>query len=402
MHGSSPLSSDRRLQLTPNAIAYTVFVPTGLVTVLLGPLLPLLSTRWSLSDTQAGYLVTAQFIGSLLSTLSSSIVLPRIGFRWSVAIGLLLMALGTVMLGAPTFLGGLVAVFCYGAGIGLTVPVGNLLVASATPEHRSSSLNLLNFFWSAGAVACPFLLASFQHGRPVVMFLLGVAVVLVLLVVILLAIPVTMPDASIENTSLPKSSRLAYLLTPAAIVLEILFFVYVGTESSIGIWLASYARRVSGAQTAEWITAPSYFYGALLLGRVTAPMILKRIPDATYARLSALLAVWSVGALLYSHSFLSVAICAGLTGLGLSTLYPIMIGYLSASFGAAASRIAGTIFAFSTLGAASIPWLVGYVSTQSGSLRIALVITLLGSLIMLCLLYMNLPLQVELDPSGKP
>jgi len=234
------------------------------------------------------------------------------------------------------------------------------------------------------------------------MFLLGVAVVLVLLVVILLAIPVTMPDASIENTSLPKSSRLAYLLTPAAIVLEILFFVYVGTESSIGIWLASYARRVSGAQTAEWITAPSYFYGALLLGRVTAPMILKRIPDATYARLSALLAVWSVGALLYSHSFLSVAICAGLTGLGLSTLYPIMIGYLSASFGAAASRIAGTIFAFSTLGAASIPWLVGYVSTQSGSLRIALVITLLGSLIMLCLLYMNLPLQVELDPSGKP
>lgn len=135
---------------------------------------------------------------------------------------------------------------------------------------------------------------------------------------------------------------------------------------------------------------------------MTAPIILKRIPDATYARLSALLAVLSVGALLYSQSFLSVAICAVLTGLGLSTLYPIMIGYLSASFGAAASRIAGTIFAFSTLGAASIPWLVGYVSTQFGSLRIALVITLLGALIMLCLFCMNVPLPVEMDPRGKP
>ena len=396
MHVSSPISSDRRLQLTPNAIAYTVFVPTGLVTVLLGPLLPTLSVRWSLSDTQAGYLVTAQFIGSLLSTLSSSIVLPRIGFRSSMAIGLLLMALGTATLGAPTFLWGLVAVFCYGMGIGLTVPVGNLLVASATPEHRSSSLNLLNFFWSAGAVACPFLLAFFHHGRPVVMFLIGIAAVLLLLVVTLLALPVTMPDTIKESTPLPKSSRLAYLLTPTAIVLEILFFVYVGTETSIGIWLASYAKRVTNTQGADWITAPSYFYGALLLGRVTAPIILKRISDAIYARLSALLAVLSVGALLYSRSFLSVAICAVLTGIGLSTLYPIMIGYLSASFGALASRIAGSIFAFSTLGAASIPWLVGYLSTQFGSLRIALVVTLAGTLVMLCLLFMDIP------PQGKP
>jgi MFS transporter, FHS family, glucose/mannose:H+ symporter len=366
--------------------------------VLLGPLLPILSARWSLSDTEAGYLVSAQFLGSLLSTLSSSIVLPRFGFRWSIAIGLFLMAFGTAMLSVHTFLWGIVAVSCYGAGTGLTVPAGNLLVASATPEHRSASLSVLNFCWSAGAVACPFLLAAFQREHRTDMLLGGVAAALVLLVATLFAVPINLPDASTPGPSPSKFSRLEYLRTHAAIVLAILFFFYVGTESAVGIWLASYAGRISGTRSAEWITAPSYFYGALLLGRIIAPPILKRVSDTRYARFSALLAVLSVGALLGFRSFLSIAICAAFAGFGLSALYPIMIGFLSASFGAAASRIAGTIFAFSTLGAASIPWLVGYLSTEYGSLRIAMVITLAGALIMLCMFCINVPLGVETDP----
>ena len=137
-------------------------------------------------------------------------------------------------------------------------------------------------------MACPFRLAAFQHGRRNDVFLIVVAAFLVLLVGMLFAIPVAMPDPGIKDRSAAKFSRWAYLRSPAAIVLEILFFVYVGTESAIGIWLASYAKRANGTQTAERMTAPSYFYGALFLGRVTAPLILKRVPDSTYARLSAL------------------------------------------------------------------------------------------------------------------
>lgn len=400
MQSSSPHIAERRLHLAPKAIAYAVFVPTGLITVLLGPLLPMLSARWSLNDTQAGYLVTAQFIGSLLSTVSSSIVLPRFGFRRSIASGLLLMAIGAATLGAHGFVWGVVSVFCYGTGIGLTVPVGNLLVASATPEHRSSSLNLLNFFWSAGAMICPFLLAVFRHGRQDATFLVSLAAVLVLLVVVLLTVPIAMPQPNEEHPRQAQHSRLRYLLAPTAIVLEILFFVYVGTESSIGIWLASYAKRISGTQSSEWITAPSYFYGALLLGRLAAPIILRRLSDVVYARLSAVLAVFSVGALLCSRSFISVVICAALAGIGLSTLYPTMIGYLSASFGAVAPRIAGTMFALSTLGAASIPWLVGFLSTHFGSLRISMGITLAGTLLMLSLFCVKLPVELKAGSGG--
>lgn len=375
-------SSSPHTLSTPKGIAHAAFALTGLTTVMLGPLLPVLSARWSLSDTQAGYLVTAQFVGSLLSTLSTGLLLPGIKFRWTMVLGLLFMTGGCTILVAHTYRWGLVAVFCNGLGNGLTVPTGNLLVARATSERSSSSLNLLNFSWSAGAVACPFLLATFLDTGRINAFLLIVTGSLVLLIAILLTAPVAMPGPGREPGSTTKQPRLQYLMTPSAAVLGALFFVYVGTENALGTWLASFAKRITNASGAGWITVPSYFYGALLIGRATAPLSLRRISDRTQVRLGAVLAGAGVAALLYSRTLLSIAACALLVGFGLSTLYPIAIGLVSSIFGAEASRIAGSLFALSTLGGATFPWLVGFVSTQFGSLRTALLVPLAGCLIM--------------------
>ena len=171
-----------------------------------------------------------------------------------------------------------------------------------------------------------------------------------------------------------------YLRTPTAVLLGTLFFAYIGTESSFGLWLASYAKRASDAGGIWWATVPSYFYGALLVGRLAAPLVLKEIPDTKLARLGAGLACAGGIALIAVHSLLGIAFCAVLIGFGLSTLYPIAIGFLSASFGTVASRIGGTLFSIATLGGAIIPWLVGFVSTRSSSLRVALLVPLVGCL----------------------
>ena len=44
--------------------AYACFVPIGIANVLLGPLLPTLSARWSLNYSQAGALFTVQYLAS--------------------------------------------------------------------------------------------------------------------------------------------------------------------------------------------------------------------------------------------------------------------------------------------------------------------------------------------------
>jgi FHS family glucose/mannose:H+ symporter-like MFS transporter len=385
MQVSSLEKSTHRAQLTASAIAHATFVPTGMGTVLLGPLLLTLSVRWSLNDSQAGYLVTAQFLGALLSTVSCGVVLPRFGFRCTISCGLVTMGIGAATLIAGPFWWALLAVFCYGIGIGLTIPTGNLLVAQVVSERRSSALNLLNCSWSAGAVACPFLLAAFQHRGRTNCFLYGIAGLLALVTVTLFVIPTDLPEPRREGDSAPWRSWIRYLWTPAAVVLGAIFFIYVGTENALGAWLASYAKRVSAIPSSAWITVPSYFYGALLLGRVLAPLTLRQVSDVKQACTGAVLAMIGSGTLLFARSVWSVAVCATFAGLGMSSLYPIAIGFLSEAFGAATPRIAGVMFALSTLGGASVPWLVGYVSTRFASLRTALVVAVAGCLTMLFL-----------------
>jgi fucose permease len=376
MKARSPTKPASRLHLSPNAIAHALFVPNGVITVILGPLLPLLSSRWGLNDTQAGYLVTAQFLACLVATLASAEILPWLGFRWTMVVGLVFMAFGTATLMASSYTWALAAAACNGIGIGLASPTTNLLVARTPADRRASSLNLLNFFWSAGAMACPFLVAAFQSEGRIQVFLYSVAGSVVIFMVALILTPLEVTAHDVHPTQ--ARSRLQYLRTPTAVLLGTLFFVYIGTESAFGLWLATYAKRASDIGGTWWATAPSYFYGALLVGRLAAPLILRKISDAKLARLGAGVACVGGAALIAVHSLLGIAICAALTGLGLSTLYPIAIGFLSASFGTAASRIGGTLFAIATLGGAIVPWLVGLVSTHSGSLRTALLVPLLS------------------------
>jgi FHS family glucose/mannose:H+ symporter-like MFS transporter len=387
---SSQQGSIDRATRRPIFIAHATFVPTGIVTVLLGPLLPILATRWSLNDAQAGSLVTAQFLGALLSTLSTGGFLPHWGFRRTLAIGLFLMAAGVATLSVGPFAVGLAAVFCYGMGIGLTIPSTNLMVAQASPENRSSALNLLNFSWSAGAVACPFLLAAFQQlGSNFFLYL--VCGILLAVVGLAIALPSNLSESGRKQTAGMKLSWLQSLSAPLAIVVGALFFTYVGTESALGAWLAYFAKRASYAPGFSWMTVPSYFYSALLLGRALAPLSLRLISDRTQALLGAALSLASTGALFLSHSVPVIGVCAFLAGFGLSTLYPIAIGFLS-RFGESASRVGGFMFALSSVGGATLPWILGIASTQLGSLRIALVVPLAGCLAML-LLFSNSRLQ---------
>jgi fucose permease len=73
-------------------------------------------------------------------------------------------------------------------------------------------------------------------------------------------------------------------------------------------------------------------------------------------------------------------------GLGCSSIYPIYISWFSKWYGAAARRLGGVVFSTASLGASALPWLVGFISTRTGSLRIGLLAPLAGCFVMLGLL----------------
>src|SRR5450755_1869448 len=92
------------------------FFPTGILTTLLGPMLPILIARWAMNDTQAGNLFLVQFLSMLVGVQLSGVLLARWGFRPAFLSGLLLMASGVATIYMGSLWLGLAAVATYGLG----------------------------------------------------------------------------------------------------------------------------------------------------------------------------------------------------------------------------------------------------------------------------------------------
>src|SRR5579863_6712822 len=167
-----PLSALRLpLSTSGTLLVYLDFLATGVVMTFLGPMLPVLSARWSLTDEQAGYLLFAQFFSSMFGMLASGSLVHRIGYRLTLIIGLLLMASGMALLVSGPWLVGMIAVCVLGIGHGITTPAGNLRTAEVNPHSSASALNLINAVWGVGAVSSPFLVAITQRAHRTPLFL---------------------------------------------------------------------------------------------------------------------------------------------------------------------------------------------------------------------------------------
>src|SRR5580700_8257090 len=137
------------------------FALTGIPTVIIGPILPLFISRWSLSDTQAGLFFTVQFAASLCGVWITTWLTSHRGYRPSLFIGYLLTGAGLAMLNPPTHALALVATAAFGVGYGMVVPPTNL---SAAEAGGAGMVSLLNFAWGLGAVACsPLILIAVRH-----------------------------------------------------------------------------------------------------------------------------------------------------------------------------------------------------------------------------------------------
>jgi fucose permease len=265
------------------------------------------------------------------------------------------------------------------------VPAANLLVAEVNPERRSATLNLLNFCWSAGAVACPFLVAAAAKSHRVPL-LLGAVAVLSLLV----AIGIAVMPSWIKEPAAPKNqsgeTKPAMNWRHGALpALAALFFIYVGTENAIGGWVASYSKALGSMTAATAVITPAFFYSSLMLGRWLAPLLLRKIADVRLVQVGLVVACAGMAGLVLSHDLLGVGVSACLAGLGLSGVYPITISLLSHEFGSEASRVGSVMFTLSNLGGASLPWVVGVASNRFGTLKAGLAVPLIGGAAMILL-----------------
>jgi FHS family glucose/mannose:H+ symporter-like MFS transporter len=361
--------------------AHVDFVFTGVVMTMLGPLLPVFSRQWSLNDTQAGYLFVAQWVCATAGMYFSAILQQRYGYRKTLMAGLVLMVAGLLGLGQSHWILGIIFVGIYGAGTGVNTPAANLMTAEINPGRSAAALNLLNSSWGIGAMVCPFVIAAAVRSHRTPFFLYGMAAALIALTICMSFVRFN-ADSAQSQTSRLSDSRASIWTFQLALVAA-LFFTYVGTETAVGGWIASYARRIDPEAKSLWAIMPSFFWGALLVGRALAPVALRYARATSVAKAGVTIAAFGVGLLLAAKSITLVMIGAGVAGLGLASIFPINVSLLPHWFGSNTRRSSGVIFSLSNFGGAAFGWLVGALSSHFGSLRVGFLVPLAGALGML-------------------
>lgn len=348
---------------------------TGLATMLLGPILPLLSAQWHLKDSEIGLLLLAQFCGATVGGVSVSARLPR-----GLLIGLCCAGAGFL---AFAFSHGLLlalpALLLGGFGAGRSIASINIIGGARYTDHRGAALSRLNFSWSFGALLSP-LLAAWLVPHFALRSLIAVFATFFFLCATTLAVQLIRAPAATAATTrhapTAPSLTLRFFLYFAG-----LLFVYGGLETCLNAWLTTYALRYGQSSLLLSQYTLVLLLCGLTAGRALAAWLLLRIREVPLQRVALGLAAALTAALASVHQAAWIATFAVLLGVALAPIFPATFALLMHHRPPA--RQAGIILAASGLGAAALPSLLGVVSTRTGSLQTALAIPVAAALVML-------------------
>ncbi len=359
-------------------IFYIAIVLAGVGTTILGPILPALSSQWGMNDAHAGALFTAQFLGSALGGLLAGLhpVRSAITGFITAALGLLLLTVASIHSAAPV-------IFGYGLGVGLVLTGINLTVSRLAGDKRGAALSWLNFCWSLGATICPVVTAMFVARHVLNGFLIMLSVLYVISAIVVLTYSKTYVQTAL--TEVPRTGTAPISIRFFIIYFSIVLFLYVGVETTLGGWLSTLANRLHHASVvgAFAISASSFFWLALLIGRGISPLLLRKIPETVLQPTAVGLSVVSICFLLTVQSFVGVAIAGSLAGLSLAPVFPLSLSFFLSHAGQ--SRSVGLVFAICGTGGAVLPWITGIVSTYRQSLQWGLSVPLVAAVLMLVL-----------------
>lgn len=381
---------------TLNMLLHAVFFVSGVTTILIGQVLPILSEKFALNDLEAGYFFPAQFSGSLFGTFLTNWFGKNHKFAQATLLGCLLMAAGMLLMNAGSFAICLAGFAVNGIGVGLTLPAINMLVLEMNPLRSASALNILNFFWGAGAIVCkPFVdfVGRGQIGAPTV------ALAIVLLVIAALMSRLPSGTESAHVATLTGEKEVPIWTTTMAWVLALFNFVHVGFESGIGGWLTTFTDRVEG-ETRITLISPTFLYFLFfVVGRGMAPAFFRFVSENVMLLVSLVLILAGMVVTLTAENIVQLSIGASLSGFGTSSVFPTNVSRFGRVFGPSATRKATPLFICGTLGSATVTWLIGFLSNKMSDLRSGMYV-LAASVVILLVLQVGLMFRGLKSPAA--
>jgi FHS family L-fucose permease-like MFS transporter len=272
----------------------SVFFFWGFVAASNDILIPVFRKAFDLTQVQSQLVSLAFYIaytvGSLIylliSYLTKGDLINRIGYKNSLALGLGISALGTLLfypaanLGSfPLMLSGL---FTVALGFSLQQTVANPLAIALGPIATGSQrLTLAGGINNLGTTIGPLIVSFAIFGSAtsgntdmsiesvkIPYLILGLAFLVVAILLKFSSLP-DKPQAVIESESEASSSRSSALKYPQLVLGMIAIFIYVGVEVSTASNLPAYMEKNLGFMTKDIAPYISLYWASLMIGRWT-------------------------------------------------------------------------------------------------------------------------------------
>ena len=272
----------------------SVFFFWGFVAASNDILIPVFRKAFDLTQVQSQLVSLAFYIaytvGSLIylliSYLTKGDLINRIGYKNSLALGLVISALGTLLFypaantgSFPLMLSGL---FIVALGFSLQQTVANPLAIALGPITTGSQrLTLAGGINNLGTTIGPLIVSFAIFGSAtsgntemsiesvkIPYLILGAAFLLVAVLLKFSSIP-DKPQAVVESAAEASASRSSALKYPQLVLGMIAIFVYVGVEVSTASNLPAYMEKNLGFLTKDIAPYISLYWASLMIGRWT-------------------------------------------------------------------------------------------------------------------------------------
>ncbi|AEV99933.1 glucose/galactose MFS transporter [Niastella koreensis] len=345
----------RRTNTTAIFIIGFLFFVFGFITWLNGSLIQFLKLVCQLqNDVEAFFVTTAFYMAYFFLAMPSSVILKRTGFKKGMALGLAVMAIGSVIFipaakerSFALFLTGL---FIQGTGLALLQTASNPYISIIGPiESAAKRISIMGICNKIAGISSPLILSAVLlsnatelekkidatkiaadkeqllnelAGRVITPYII-LAVLLAIIAFLLLKSPLPEPEADKDDTTpLPNlTNKKSIWEFPHLVLGAICIFLYVGVEVMAGDAIGVYGKTMGmPLDVTKKFTA--YTLAAMLVGYVIGIFTIpKIISQQTALKFSALLGIVFTIAVFATSGYTAILFIA-LLGLANALMWP--------------------------------------------------------------------------------
>lgn len=332
---------------TSMAIIALLFFIFGFITWINGPLIFYVKLAFRLdTDSKAFLVTTAFYMAYFFLALPSSWILQKTNMKKGMALGLLVMAIGTFVFGTyathRNYTLALAGLFIIGSGLSLLQTASNPYVSILGPiESAAKRISIMGICNKTAGILSPIILSLFvlkgidkleekvnaapteeakelilnDFASKVYVPYLIMAVVLLVLAIWILRSPlpeIKGSEANVAPEGDPQKSKTSIFQFPHLWLGAFCIFVYVGVEVMAGDAIGIYGKGFD-IPTDQTKYFTSFTLGAMLLGYIAGLMTIpKYISQQRALTVSAILGILFTGGAFLTSNYISVGFVAAL------------------------------------------------------------------------------------------